>query len=80
MIFENSLSKDIVRRNIKHSPKWSLKYSSRFLRAAALNTPSHSTLDRKEKSFPEFGLKTTRMIMIVYRKDRGEFAKTNLQG
>ena len=36
MIFENSSSKGIFRRNIKNSTKWSLKYSSRFLQAAAL--------------------------------------------
>ena len=37
MIFENSSSKGIFRRNIRNSTKWSLKCSSRFLQAAALN-------------------------------------------
>ena len=37
MIFENSSSKVIFRRNIRNSTKWSVKCGSRFLQEAALN-------------------------------------------
>ena len=39
MIFENSSSKVIFRRNIRNLPKWSVKCGSRFLQRAAVKRP-----------------------------------------
>ena len=44
MIFENSSSKVIFRRNIRNSTKWSLKCGSRFLQAAALKILTSTSL------------------------------------